>query len=106
MDPINLTTAQQAEKDEMSGKSQMKLDKAEIARINSCEYTAEYQRVHKEWVIDYQKSRYNTNDEYRKKKSLQAAYVRYLKGVNVANHIVDLLTENGYGEMPSGKKVH
>ena len=44
MDPLNLTEGQQAEKDEMNRKRQIKLEKAEIARVKRCEYTAEYQR--------------------------------------------------------------
>ena len=106
MDPLNLTEGQQAEKYEMSRKRQNKLDKAEISRVKSCERTAAYQKERREWANNYQKIRYNTNNEYRKKKGLQAAYVRYLNGVNVANHIVDLLKENGYGDMPYRKKVY
>jgi hypothetical protein len=105
MDPLYLTEGQQAEKDEMTRKRQIKLEKAEIARVKSCVKTAEYQRVHREWANNYQKNRYNQNFEYRKTKSLQAAYSRYLKGANVSNHLVDQLKENGYGDMPYRKKV-
>jgi len=44
----------------MSTKRQIKADKAEIARVKKCEYTAEYQKEHKEYVNNYQKDRYNT----------------------------------------------
>jgi len=55
MNPLNLTESQQAEKDEMSRKRQIKADKAEITRLKKCEYTAEYQRTYVEWVNNYQK---------------------------------------------------
>ena len=106
MNPIYLTDSQQAEYDEMLRKKQIKAEKKEIARVKSCQRTADYQKNNREWTNNYQKNRYNTNTEYRKNKSLQAAYVRYLNGVNVANHIVDLLKENGYGDMPYRKKVY
>ena len=103
MDPLNLTTGQQADKDEIYRKTETKSEKAEISRVKWCQYTAEYRRVHKEWVNQYQKDRYNMNDEYRKKKSWQVAYIGYLKGINVANHIVDQLKEAGYRAMPYRK---
>ena len=106
MNPIYLTDSQQAEYDEMLQKKKIKAEKKEIARVKSCVKTAEYQRVHREWTNNYQKNRYNTNDAYRKNKSLQAAYARYLNGVNVSNHIVDLLKEAGYGHLPYRKKVY
>jgi len=90
MNPIYLTDSQQAEYDEMLLKKKKRAEKKEIARVKSCQRTADYQKNHREWSNNYQKNRYN-NDAYRKTKSLQAAYVRYLNGVNVANHIVDLL---------------
>ena len=102
MNPLNLTEGQQAEKDEMLRKRQVK----ETARLKTCEYTAEYQREHKEWANNYQKKRYNTNAEYRKTKSLQAAYARYLKGANVSNKFIDELKEAGYGHLPYRKKVY
>ena len=102
MNPLNLTEGQQAEKDEMSRKRQVK----ETNRLKKCEYTAEYQREHKEWANNYQKNRYNTNAEYRKTKSLQAAYARYLKGANVSNKLVDQLKENGYGNIAYRKIVY
>ena len=99
MDPLNLTESQQAEKDEMSNIRKIKADKAEIARLKKCEYTAEYQRTYVEWVNNYQKDYYNTNSEVRKKKGLQGAYSRYLKGANVSNRLVDDLKEAGYGDL-------
>ena len=106
MDPLNLTESQQQEKNEMSMKRQIKADKVELSRVKKCEYTAEYQREHKEYVNNYQKDRYNQNTEYRKKKSLQGAYGRYLKGANVSNNLVDQLKEAGYGHLPYRKKVY
>ena len=106
MNPIYHTDSQQAEYDEMLLKKKIKAEKKEIARVKSCVKTAEYQSVHREWTNNYQKNRYHTNDAYRKNKSLQAAYARYLNGVNVSNHIVDLLKEAGYGHLPYRKKVY
>ena len=106
MNPLNLTEGQQAEYDEMLLKKKIKAEKKEIARVKSCVKTAEYQRVHREWANNYQRNRYHTNDAYRKNKSLQAAYARYLNGVSVSNHIVDLLKEAGYGHLPYRKKVY
>jgi hypothetical protein len=104
MDPSNLTESQQLEKDGMPTKRQIKADKAEIARVKKCQYTAEYQKEYKEWVDNYQKDRYNTNSEYRKQKGLQGAYSRYLKGANVSNRLVDELKEAGYGHLPYRKE--
>ena len=107
MDPLNLTEGQQAEKNEMSRKREIKADKAEIARVKKCEHTAEYQRTNVQWVNNYQKDYYNTNSEVRKKKGLQGlqgAYSRYLKGANVSNRFVDEFEEAGYGHLPYRKK--
>jgi len=106
MDPLNLTEGQQAEKNEMLLKNKIKADKAEIARVKKCEYTAEHQRTYVQWVNNYQKDYYNTNSEYRKKKGLQGAYSRYLKGANVSNRLVDEFKEAGYGHLPYRKKVY
>jgi hypothetical protein len=106
MNPLNLTESQQAEKDEMSNMRKIKADKAEISRVKKCEYTAKYQKKHVEWVNNYQKDYYNTNSEYRKKKGLQGAYSRYLKGSNVSNRLVDELKEAGYGDLVYRKKVY
>ena len=106
MDPLNFTEWQQFEKDEMSRKRDLKIEKAEIARVKKCQYTAEYQKEYKDWVNNYQKDRYNTNSEYRKQKGLQGAYSRYLKGANVSNRLVDEWKEAGYGHLPYRKKVY
>jgi len=106
MNSICLTDSQQAECDELLRKKQIKAKKKKKTRVKSSQRTSDYQKNHREWTNIYQKNRYNTNTEYRKNKSLQAAYVRYLNGVNVANHIVDLLKENRYGDMPYRKKVY
>jgi len=106
MNPLNLTESQQAEKDEMSNMRKIKADKAEIFRLKKCEYTAEYQRTYVEWVNNYQKDYYNKKSEVRKKKGLQGAYSRYLKGAAVSNRLVNDLKEAGYGHLPYRKKVY
>jgi hypothetical protein len=106
MDPLSLTDGQQAEKNEMLLKRQIKADKDKMARLKKCQYTAEYQKEYKEYCNNYEMDYYNTNSEVRKKKGLQGAYSRYLKGANVSNRLVDELKEAGYGHLPYRKKVY